>query len=85
MVRNVGKVDRILRFLFSILLNWLGLIIFNGLNGNIFGLLIALIAIIPFTMSVTGSCPVFKWFHIHSLSKKEFDRYGDPYSSNENK
>jgi len=81
MVRNVGIVDRILRFLFSILLFWLGLIIFNGLNGYIFGILITLIAIIPFTASVTGSCPVFKWFHIHSLSKKEFDRYGDPYSS----
>ncbi len=83
MIRNVGIADRIFRFLFAILLLWLGLAMFDGISGNVIGVLIAITALIPLTMSTTGSCPVFRWFSIHSLSKREYEKYGDPYLSKE--
>lgn len=83
MKKNVGKIDRSLRFLLGIFLLWLGLWQFNGLEGNISGILISLTALMPFYMVVTGSCFVFSWFKIHSLSKSECERYGEPYPKNE--
>ncbi len=79
MVKNVGKTDRILRFFLGLILIWLGLFVFNGIEGNILGILVALVSIMPFYMSITQSCFVFRWLKIYSLSKKEFDKYGEPY------
>ena len=78
MIINVGKIDRTLRFLLGIFLIWLGLYVFNGLEGSIIGILVAAVSLMPFYMTATGSCFVFRWFNIHSLSKKELDKYGDP-------
>ena len=79
MIKNVGKIDRTLRFILGLFLIWLGIFVFNGREGNIFGILIALISLIPFYMTITGSCFVFRWFKKHSLSKKECMIYGHPY------
>ena len=78
MKRNVGKIDRILRFILGIFLLWLGIVALNGKDGNIIGIIIALFSIMPFYMSYTASCFVFRWFNIHSLSKKEVKRFGNP-------
>ena len=82
MTKNVGKIDRTLRMLLGLFLGWLGLFILNGIEGNILGILVALISLVPFYMVVTGSCFVFNWFNIHSLSKTECIIYGEPYSKN---
>ena len=76
---NVGLVDRALRLLLGLFLIWLGLLKLEGFQGNIIGILVALIALLPFTMSATGKCPVFNWFGIHSLTKKECKKHGHPY------
>ncbi|MCB0428974.1 MAG: DUF2892 domain-containing protein [Flavobacteriales bacterium] len=78
MTKNVGMIDRLLRFLLGVLLVWLGLWPMNGLHGNVLGILVALVSLLPFYMVATRSCFVFKWLHIHSLSKAECRRYGDP-------
>ncbi len=80
MIKNVGMIDRTLRFLLGLFLIWLGVFGFNGKEGNIIGILIALISLLPFYMTLTGSCFVFRWFKIHSLSNKECKMYGKPYS-----
>ncbi len=80
MIKNVGKIDRTLRFLLGLFLLWLGLYRFNGIEGNIIGILITLVSLMPFYMTLTGSCFVFRWFEIHSLSKSEFKKYGEPHT-----
>jgi len=78
MKRNVGRFDRIFRFGLGIFLLWLGFVTLNGKSGNLLGIIIALTSIMPFYMSYTASCFVFRWFNIHSLSKKEIKIFGNP-------
>jgi hypothetical protein len=78
MIRNIGKIDRTLRFSLALILVWLGLYVLQGLEGNVFGIIVAAISLIPFATSTTGYCPVFQWVNINSLSKKERDLFGDP-------
>jgi hypothetical protein len=80
MIKNVGKIDRTLRLLLGLTLVWLGVIVLNGMEGDVLGILVSLISLMPFYMAVTRSCFVFRWFKIHSLSKKECEIYGQPYS-----
>jgi len=80
MAKNVGQIDRILRFLLGIFLVWFGVFLLNGKEGNLIGILVAVTSLMPFYMSLTRSCFVFRWFNIHSLSKKECEIQGSPYS-----
>ena len=79
MIKNVGKIDKTLRFLLGLILVWLGLFVLNGKEGSVVGILVAIISLMPFYMALTGSCFVFRWFKIHSLSKKEYQNHGNPY------
>jgi hypothetical protein len=78
MKKNVGRIDRILRFLLGLFLVWLGVFVLNGKEGEVVGILVALISLMPFYMALTRSCFVFRWFRIHSLSKKECEIQGQP-------
>ena len=71
MKRNVGKIDRTLRIIFGLFLIWLGLFQLNGQEGEIVGILVALLSLIPFTIAATKVCPVFSMFRISSITKKE--------------
>ena len=82
MNKNVGWIDRSLRFLLGALLIWIGLWELNGLKGNSIGISVAVVSLLPFYMTIAGSCFVFRWFKIHSLSKSEYKKYGDPYPKN---
>ena len=62
MEKNVGKLDATLRVLLGIFLLWLGLFSMKGINGNLWGILVALISIAPFTFSLTRKCPIFHFF-----------------------
>lgn len=84
MLKNVGLIDRILRFLLAVFLVWLGLFYLEGFRGNITGILISVTALLPLYMVITQSCFVFRWFNIHSLSKGEILRYGDPKNTRVN-
>lgn len=38
MIKNVGKIDRTLRFLLALALIWIGLFVLKGKEGNIIGM-----------------------------------------------
>lgn len=78
--RNVGMIDRVLRFLLGLLLIWLGLIQLGGAEGSILGIIVALASLLPIYISITASCFIFRFLHIHSLSKKECETYGNPFA-----
>ncbi|MCB0280449.1 MAG: DUF2892 domain-containing protein [Calditrichaeota bacterium] len=78
---NVGKIDRILRTFLGFLLIWLGLFRFEGMKGNLIGIAIAVVSLVVFYIVITGNCFIFRWFRIHSLSKEECERHGNPYLS----
>jgi len=84
MKKNVGMIDRLLRFLLAIFLIWLGLFQLDGIHGSVIGILIAACSFLPLVMATTASCFVFRWFNIHSLSKKEQEKYADINSKEEN-
>ena len=69
MVKNVGTLDAILRTLLGIALVVVGLVLLNGLEGNIFGIIVALVSIMPFYMAISRKCFVFKWLNISSIKK----------------
>lgn len=41
MIKNVGKIDRTLRFLLALALIWIGLFVLKGKEGNIIGIIVA--------------------------------------------
>ena len=71
MEKNVGNLDAALRVLLGIFLLWLVLFSMKGIEGNLWGILIAVIAIAPVTFSITRKCPVFHFFNISSIPKKK--------------
>jgi hypothetical protein len=79
MIKNIGNIDRTLRLLLGLFLVWLGIFVLNGKEGNVIGIFVALISLMPFYMVLTRSCFVFRCFKLHSLSKKECEIYGQPY------
>ncbi|XOV91785.1 MAG: DUF2892 domain-containing protein [Bacteroidota bacterium] len=80
MAKNIGRTDRSFRFLMGHILLLTGLWMFNGLNGNITGILITIFALFPFYMAITGKCILFYLLKIHSLSQTELKVYGHPYA-----
>jgi hypothetical protein len=71
MEKNVGNLDAAIRILLAIFLIYLGLFILGGLEGNIFGIIVALVSIVPAYFAVTRKCIVFKWLNISSISKSK--------------
>lgn len=82
MAKNVGKLDRVARFFFGLFLIWLGAFKFGALDWSPLGLLLVALALLPFYMAVSGSCFIFSWFKIHSLSTSERAMHGEPYPEN---
>lgn len=60
LMKNVGQVDRVFRLVLGLFLIWLGLWGFGGLDGKIMDVLVACVAVLPFSMVVTQSCFVFR-------------------------
>ena len=77
MKKNVGQIDRVFRFFFGLFLLWFGLIYLEGIEGKLLGIVVTLASLIPFTMSLTATCPVFHWLKINSLTKKEREKLKD--------
>ena len=46
MKKNVGTIDATLRFFLGIFFIWLGLFYMNGVNGELGGIIVALISIV---------------------------------------
>jgi hypothetical protein len=69
--KNVGNLDALLGTPLGIFLVAFGLLFLDGWRGNIIGILVALISLMPFYMAITRKCFVFRWLHISSIPKKK--------------
>ena len=74
MKKNVGSIDRIVRIVIGLFLIWLGLFQLNGLKGDVSGILVALLSLIPFIIAAIRICPVFSIFKLSSITKKDKEK-----------
>ncbi len=68
MAKNMGKIDRIVRFLFAIIV--ILLIIFNQIS-NVAAIILGIFAIIFLITSATGVCPLYYPLKIDTKSDKK--------------
>lgn len=79
-MKNVGWIDRSMRTALGIFLVWLGLFHLEGIDGNQTGIVVVLLSGLPFYVAFSSFCPVFTWFKFSTLSNKEKEEFGSPYS-----
>ena len=60
MERNVGSIDASMRFVLGVALIVIGMYVLEGIKGNLLGIIVALISLVPFYMVVTRKCFVFR-------------------------
>jgi hypothetical protein len=71
MEKNVGNVDAAIRILVAVFLIYLGLFVLDGLEGNLTGIIVTVVSIIPIYFAVTRKCILFKLFNISSIPKSK--------------
>lgn len=57
--KNVGGLDRALRFVVGVALFLVGLFVLGGWQGNVVGIFVAVFALIPLVTSLIGFCPAY--------------------------
>ncbi len=68
--KNMGRLDRGLRFIFGAALLLIGLIPLDGLHGSSTGVYLAVFALLPLLTSLAGICPAYWPFGISTLERK---------------
>jgi hypothetical protein len=69
--KNMGQLDRTLRFLGGVALILIGLFLLGGWQGNLPGILLAVLGVAPLLVtSLTGFCPGYIPFGISTLGRK---------------
>lgn len=69
MKKNVGNIDRILRYVAALVLVGVGLFALKGLEGNTTGIIVTAIAIIPVFTATFRFCPLY--FPLGLSTKKD--------------
>jgi hypothetical protein len=69
--KNMGRLDRTLRFIVGVTLIPIGLLVLGGWQGNLIGVLVAAFALLPLVTSLTGFCPVYVPFGISTLDREQ--------------
>ena len=69
--KNMGRLDRTLRFIVAVALIPTGLVALGGWQGNLIGLLVAAFALLPLVTSLTGFCPAYVPFGISTLDREQ--------------
>lgn len=77
--RNMGRLDRRIRFWFSFSLLVFGLGYFNGLSGQFEGVILSSIAGMIMLSAATAYCPLCHLFNLHTFDAEEIETYGHPY------
>lgn len=67
---NMGSTDRIVRFVVGVGLLAAGLFRLDGLQGDVAGIVVALIALVPLATSLIGFCPLYVPWGISTLGRK---------------
>ena len=65
--RNMGRLDRTLRFIAGVALVPIGLFALGGWQGSLTGILVAAFAVLPLVTSLTGFCPGYVPFRISTV------------------
>ena len=68
--KNMGRLDRTLRFIVGVALVPIGLVALGGWQGTLIGLLVAAFALLPLATSLTGFCPGYIPFGISTLDRE---------------
>ncbi len=76
--RNMGLLDRTLRFVVGAALIPVGLVALSGWQGNLIGVLVAAFALIPLVTSLTGFCPAYVPFGISTIGGAQRTGVRDP-------
>ena len=69
--KNMGRLDRTLRFIVGVALVPIGLFALGGWQGTLIGLLVAAFALLPLVTSLTGFCPGYVPFGISTLDREQ--------------
>jgi hypothetical protein len=69
--KNIGLLDRTVRFIVGVVLIPIGLLLLGGWQSNLTGVIIAVFALLPIVTSLTGFCPVYIPFGISTLGKEQ--------------
>jgi hypothetical protein len=68
--RNVGRLDRSVRFIAGVALVAIGLLPLGGWQGNSTGVDVALFALLPLATGLFGFCPTYALFGISTQGEK---------------
>lgn len=68
--KNMGRLDRTVRFIIGVALVVIGLFLLGGWRGNVDGLLVTVLALATLATSLVGFCPVYVPFGISTREKK---------------
>jgi len=68
--KNMGRLDRTLRFIVGVTLIPIALFALGGWQGNLIGVLVAAFALLPLATSLTGFCPGYIPFGISTLDRE---------------
>ncbi len=68
--KNLGRADRMVRFVIGVALIPIGLFLLGGWQGNPDGVLVAILALAPLATSLIGFCPAYLPFGISTLKAK---------------
>ncbi len=66
--RNLGRLDRIVRFSLGAAMLPTGLFVLGGWQGNLTGIGVALFALVPLATSLAGICPAYTLLGISTRS-----------------
>ena len=69
--RNEGIIDRTLRVALAIVLLSVGLFLLGGWQGNVPGLIVAGVGLLPLITGLTGFCPLYVPFGISTLEAEK--------------
>ncbi len=71
--RNLGRLDRIVRFTMGAAMVLIGLFVLRGWQGNSTGIGVALLALVPLATSLAGICPAYTLFGINTAPSTTSD------------
>jgi hypothetical protein len=68
--KNMGSLDRAVRFILGLVLIAVGLFLLGGLRGSWIGIVVAVVALVPIATAVTGVCPGYVPLGISTLRRE---------------
>jgi hypothetical protein len=70
--KNMGWLDRTVRFIAGVALIPTGLFLLGGWQGNLPGIVVTILALGPIVVSVTGFCPGYILIGISTLAREQY-------------